>query len=97
MFPEYLSIIVLHLSNCMRNMVYFLMWIMTSDIFSNVLLVCGYYLKIKKLHFQYESFCGLFNPGRDSALFIYCHIITTRSLNPCTCLLLCYITASRAS
>jgi hypothetical protein len=30
-FPEYLSIVVLHLSNYVRNMVYFVMWIMTSD------------------------------------------------------------------
>jgi hypothetical protein len=28
------------------------------------------------------AFCGLFNPGRDSTLFICCHTITSRCLNP---------------
>ena len=29
---------------------------MTSDIFSNALLVFGYYLKIRKVQFLYDSF-----------------------------------------
>ena len=81
-------------------MVYFLMWIMTNDIFSNVPLVCDYYCKIKSFSSNTTAFCGLFNPGRDGALFISCHIITTRTLNPLhvsASLLRYCITSSRAS
>jgi hypothetical protein len=56
MLPECLSISMLHLSNHVTNVDYFLMCRLNSDFFSNASFVCGSDFKITKVHFEHDSF-----------------------------------------